>query len=110
MSRIAEGRGSAQTPSGGLDVELHFGMPSVPIAHNFDQNVDLAVFAGLILMVAVTNFAGPIPVENVAVAEVDEGNENDLAIVVNEGPMGGYDAVPGVGELGIFASAARTEV
>ena len=48
-------------------------------------------------MEAGTVFSGTIPVENVAVAEVEKGNEHHLAIVVYEGPVGGYDAVTRVG-------------
>ena len=83
--------------TGGLDLELHFGMPSAPIAHNFNQNVDLTLFTDPIAMEAVTVFFGMIPMENFAVAEVEKGNEHHLAIVVYEGPVGGYDAVTGVG-------------
>ena len=95
---------------GGLDLELHFGMPSTPITYDFVQNVDLTVFADPIPMEAITVFADPIPVENFTFAEVEEGNKNDVAIIVYEGLVGGYDAVTGVGELGVLSPAARTAI
>ena len=67
------------------------------------------MFADPIPMEAITVFADPILVENFADAEVEEGNENDLAVIVYEGPVGGYDAVTGVGELGVLSPAARTD-
>ena len=94
---MVQGCVSAGTETGGLDLELHFGMPSALIAHNFDQNVDLTVFADPIPMEAITVFADLILVENFTFADVEEGNENDLAIIVYEGPVGGYDAVTRVG-------------
>ena len=55
-------------------------------------------------------FPGPIPVENIAAAEVEVGNIKYLANVVHEGPVGGNDAATVVVELGVLALALLTEM
>ena len=101
-SEKADARGSVGTAADGLDLELRFGLPSAPLG----DDLDLALFAGQI----------PVPLESVAVAEVERAGDlaivgpvesaaaaavekaSDLAIVVYDGSVRGDDVPPAVTE------------
>ncbi|XBH73208.1 hypothetical protein VPH35_100348 [Triticum aestivum] len=106
---MADARGSVGTAADGLDLELRLGPPSAPIGYD----IDLALFAGQIpvplesVAVAEVERAGDLaivgPVESAAAAAVEKGS--DLAIVAYDGSVRGDDVPSAVTE-----SVAVTEV
>ena len=105
-SEKADAHGSVGRAADGLDLELRFGLPSAPIGYG----IDLALFAGQIpeesVAVAEVERAGDLaivgPVESAAAAGVEKAS--DLAIVVYDGSVRGDDVPPAVGELGVLAT------
>ena len=97
---MADARGSVGTAADGLDLELRFGLPSAPIGYD----IDLALFAGQIpeesVAVAEVERAGDLaivgPVESAAAAAVEK--ESDLTIVVYNSSVRGDDVPPAVTE------------
>ena len=97
---MADARGSVGTAADGLDLELRLGPPTPPIGYD----IDLALFAGQIpeesVAVAEVERAGDLaivgPVESAAAAAVEK--ESDLANVVYKGLVRGDDVLPAVTE------------
>ena len=97
---MADARGSVGTTVDGLDLELRLGPPSASIGYD----IDLALFSGQIpvesLAVVEVERAGDLtivgPVESVAAAAVEKAS--DLPIVVYDGSVRGDDVPPAVTE------------